>query len=519
MALVGLRACLGHEERIAFLLYDDAYYYLGVAKHLAIEGTSTFDGIHATNGYHPLWCALLVPVVAAIRDPGLAVRAVGLLWFALAACVPFAAWWAFRRRLGDEAAAWAAIVAALEPWIALALARPNGLETPLYALAILAVAGAADRLLGRERPPSIAGSALLGGLVGASVLARLDAGALAVAAAVLIATRGTKAWGARAAALRLAVVTSVALAVAGPSLAWNEAKFGSVLPVSGRVVALEAARERAALGGAASPAHLARRARYALADIPASIARRAALGVPGESLVARAGWASGLAAVAVLIAAGAAAWRKRCPCAPSPGDPVTLLVLFAAIHYAAYALWLWTPGEDVYRAYYFLPEILLASLLAGWWLARAGKTFAVVVCAILALHLVVESERYLRLLDTHPGRVADRFIYGWIKEQLPENAVLGARDAGKLGWFSGRTVVDLDGLIGDAAFVDVLREGREGAFVCASPIDFVLIDRPYLAGYLDELGKTATCSFRDLDPSSKDWAVLAVDRPAGGERR
>lgn len=519
MALVGLRACLGDEERIAFLLYDDAYYYLGVAKHLASAGTSTFDGLHATNGYHPLWCALLVPVVGAIHDPGLAVRAAGLLWFLLAACVPFAAWWALRRRLGDDVAAWAAIVAALEPWIALALARPNGLETPLYALAILVVLGAADRVLGGEQPPSLAEAGLLGGLLGASVLARLDAGALAVAVAILIATRGTKAWGVRVAALRLAVVTALALAIAGPSLAWNEAKFGSVLPVSGRVVALDAARERAELGGAAAPAYLARRTRYALADIPASLVRRAALGLPGEPLVARAGWGSGAAAVAILIAAGWAAWRKRCPCRPSAGDPVTLLALFAAMHYAAYALWLWTPGEDVYRAYYFLPEILLASLLAGWWLARAGKTIAIAACAILALHLVVESERYLRLLDTHPGRVADRFIYGWIEEHLPASAVLGARDAGKLGWFSRRTVVDLDGLISDAAFVEVLREGREGAYVCDSPIDFVLIDRPYLAGYLDELRKTATCSFRDLDPSSKDWAVVEVERTAGGARR
>src|SRR5262249_36176195 len=158
--------------------------------------------------------------------------------------------------------------------------------------------------------------------LGAGVLARLDGGTLAIAAAILIAVRGTRAWGARATAIRLAVLTMAAVAIAGPSLAWNEAKFDSVMPVSGRVVALEASRERVELGGALAPANLARRTRYALADIPASIARRAALGVPGESLVARAGWGSGLAAVALLAAAGIAAWRKRCPCAPSPGDPV-----------------------------------------------------------------------------------------------------------------------------------------------------------------------------------------------------
>lgn len=505
MLLIGWRACFGPEERIAFLLYDDAYYYLGVARHLAAGSGSTFDGLDATNGYHPLWCWLLVPVVALFRDPGHAVRAAGALWFALAAAVPLAAWWALRRRLGDGAAAWAAVVFTLQPWIAMALARPNGLETPLYVLAILAVAGAADRLLG-----SLGGATAVGALVGACLLARLDAGALAVALALSVVVSGSRVWGARAALARVAVIAVAAVVVAGPSLAWNVARFGSPLPISGQVVALEAARERAELGGAASVANIARRSRYAVADIPASIVRRAALGVPGERLFA--GAAAGVAAVVAAAAAAILAWRRRCVRVASPGDPVVVLGSFAALHFAAYAAWLWTPGEDVYRVYYFVPELLALSLLAGWWLARAGRVVGAALAAVLVLHLVVESERYLKLLDAHGGRVADRFVYGWIRATLPADAVLAARDAGKLGWFSGRTVVGLDGLINDDRFVEVLRSGREGAYVCGSTIGYVLIDRPYLADYLAQLERTASCSFRDLDPGSKDWAILEVVR-------
>jgi hypothetical protein len=39
---------------------DDAYYYLIVAKNLAATGASTFDQQTLTNGYHPLWLAVLV---------------------------------------------------------------------------------------------------------------------------------------------------------------------------------------------------------------------------------------------------------------------------------------------------------------------------------------------------------------------------------------------------------------------------------------------------------------------------
>jgi hypothetical protein len=277
-------------------------------------------------------------------------------------------------------------------------------------------------------------------------------------------------------------------------------------------VALEAEHERASLGGTLSSANLVRRARYAVADIPASVVRRAALGIPGERLVVASRAWGGLAAVAAVALLAVLAWRRRCGCASSPGDPAIVLGVFAALHYAAYAAWLWTPGEDVYRAYYFVPEILAVAILAAWWLSRARAAVTISVVALLAVHVVVESERYLALLDARPGRVADRFVYGWIRENLPADTVLGARDAGKLGWFSGRTVVGLDGLVNDERFLSVLRDGREGAYVCDSPIRYVLIDRPYLGGYLAELTKTASCSFRDLDPASRDWAIVEVVR-------
>lgn len=39
---------------------DDFFYYLQIAKNFATTGVSTFNGIHLTNGYHPLWMGVLV---------------------------------------------------------------------------------------------------------------------------------------------------------------------------------------------------------------------------------------------------------------------------------------------------------------------------------------------------------------------------------------------------------------------------------------------------------------------------
>src|SRR2546427_260168 len=41
---------------------DDAFYYFEVARRLGSGQGSTFDGINPTNGYHPLWQLLLVPL-------------------------------------------------------------------------------------------------------------------------------------------------------------------------------------------------------------------------------------------------------------------------------------------------------------------------------------------------------------------------------------------------------------------------------------------------------------------------
>src|SRR6185369_12146057 len=180
---VGIFACLGAEERIVFLLYDDAYYYLGVARHLAAGAGSTFDGLHATNGYHPLWCWALVPLLRAVPDPGAAVRLTGLLWFALAAAVPAALWWALRPRTGPAGAALAAILAGLLPWLPPGLARPSGLETPLYALLVCVFAGTWERAIARAGPGR---TFLVGLLLGGTILARLDGGMLALAAAALL---------------------------------------------------------------------------------------------------------------------------------------------------------------------------------------------------------------------------------------------------------------------------------------------------------------------------------------------
>lgn len=58
--LVCLRLALQYATAGALYLEDDAFYYTVIAHNIAQSGVSTFDGQTLTNGYHPLWLAIMV---------------------------------------------------------------------------------------------------------------------------------------------------------------------------------------------------------------------------------------------------------------------------------------------------------------------------------------------------------------------------------------------------------------------------------------------------------------------------
>ena len=58
-----------HTSVFAVGLEDDFFYYAKAAHNLAFHGVSTFDGVHPTNGYHPLWMLVLTGL-SRFFDPG-----------------------------------------------------------------------------------------------------------------------------------------------------------------------------------------------------------------------------------------------------------------------------------------------------------------------------------------------------------------------------------------------------------------------------------------------------------------
>src|SRR6266487_2379503 len=66
---ISLYAALSDSQNLSWRWFtrDDAYYYFKVAQNIGEGHGSTFDGVNRTNGYHPLWMLICVPIFALAR--------------------------------------------------------------------------------------------------------------------------------------------------------------------------------------------------------------------------------------------------------------------------------------------------------------------------------------------------------------------------------------------------------------------------------------------------------------------
>ena len=425
---------LGRDAFVA-TLPDDAFYYFQIARQVASGRGFTFDGVHPTNGFHPLWLFTLVPVFALVPGdvPPLRVAVwiqVGLV--AVAAAVIFRG---LCPRIGKAAALTAALGVVALPG-APSVFR-TGMESSLLLCLMVAVW---RRWLGLPSgaAPHGRGWFGLGLLCGLALLARLEAIFLVPALLVL----GGRRWLRDPKAL-LALVGPPALALSA-YVAWNALAFGTLLPVSALV-----------------KAHWARRA-------PTRTVLRGLLDPPWvfHTLVCRLFGPVALLdcpAVAILLfwvlvaLALGAAWRFRA-------------ALRAVVRQSGAALVLLSSGLIVVadklsvgrlESWYDGPMVLSTAVLAGAVVSRSPRLArAAAAAAVLATLARVP------LAAWQAREPEARYAYyriraaEWVRQNTPPSDRIGSWNAGTLGYFSHRTVVNLDGLVNDAGFFRTVIEGR-----------------------------------------------------------
>jgi hypothetical protein len=74
-------------------------------------------------------------------------------------------------------------------------------------------------------------------------------------------------------------------------------------------------------------------------------------------------------------------------------------------------------------------------------------------------------------------------IYRWISSNVPPEGVIGAWSSGRLGFFSGRRVVNLDGLCNDQRLLAAIRQGRVASYIATSPITMLVLEPRWMNGF------------------------------------
>ncbi len=221
------------EELLRTTLPDDAFYYFGIARHIILGHPPSIDGISPTNGYHPLWLALLVPVywLCGPEDVLTPIRVAVVLGAVLDAASSFLLWQIARRMgLGTVGIALALLFFIANPHQV--VNATCGLETAL-ALFTLLLAVALHVRARTSQPPAVPNSWRWGVILGLALLSRTDN---AIVVGCLVASNLRLLWrstGLRPALTWAASTTATALVVYLPWPVYSLYTTGTVVQSSG----------------------------------------------------------------------------------------------------------------------------------------------------------------------------------------------------------------------------------------------------------------------------------------------
>jgi hypothetical protein len=480
LAALGLRLSIawdGLEDVLLRATSDDAFYYLQIAREWTGGAPPSLDGETPTNGFHPLWLWLCALAWQLAGEPVAALRVV-LSLGAVFGTATTALVWATLRRLGAPAVA--ALLAAafhgLHPYFA--VEAVNGLES---ALAVFCIALLTWRfvIVARDaRPLSVRQGAILGAAAGAMLLARTDTVFVWAAIGAFLAARAARSGGWAG----VAAAAGVSALLLAPWLVWSAASLGGVVQVSGYALSEPPRRAFLETHGDSLDVVLGR---------SAFLLRDAFLQKLFRTYFVPAGWPAWPAWLGALAAAGALLFalpeperrraRRRLALLAVPGAGIVLALAW----HAGVRWWL--------REWYFAPAGWLGVLLLGVALASAAECVGRVApprrrlaaalatgTAALAMAAVLAPGDGTRWGTQTPHRVTQLEGARWIDANLPPDARLGAFNAGILSYFSGRTVVNLDGAVNADAYA-ARRDGRMMDYILSRQLDYLVDWQGYLA--------------------------------------
>lgn len=445
--IIGVIAiCLCDTSTLAILSSDDSFYYFLTARNFVLGNGMSFDGINATNGFHPLWMLILFPIYSVTGgEYDLSLRLIYLLLLCLYSG-SIALTYILLKSCFGRISALLSLLLFLNPIIFNLFF--NGLESALEIFLLLLVLNVGRRTDLVSPRMNLRNQALAGILFGLVFMSRLDCAfhLMALAGVALIVYR-LPIWNPMAlpSLIRSYGLVFIAFAlVVTPYFTWNLVANGHLSPISGALKSsfpYPEARLRALLAVSRAPYTL-----FIVISVVIGLIQLSYSGSPLRRLIASRGEGH--------------AWTVL----------LTALWLGSLVHYG-YTLFFTTWGTHQWHFASYVPLILIC---AAWVFAKLsnGNRFVAYGMALLVISISGGMLFFsVRLKAKQHGNwdlAAD-----WARNYTAPGSVFGMTDAGYFAYFSRRNTVNLDGLINGYEYQEALTGNTLDEYFERCGIDYI----------------------------------------------
>lgn len=438
---------------LANVLPDDAFYYFEIVRNITQGLGSTFDGTNLTNGYHPLWLVLLLPIFSLFSFGGVLDMEPIRIALGLSICINVLTGYALYRILGHFSKDRLLVLAGLfvylfNPFVL--FETINGLET---ALSLLCIAIFFLLTLRLERNDSAVQYILLGVSAGVMTLARLDTALYAVAVLCWVLFRKGWKYGFPRAVGTGLVMSLVVL----PWLAWNYLTFDMVLTSASQTGALVSYTLNAQDHGV-SLFEIAKATVYHFYN-GVDLLLLTRTGAPWLLLVLVGVWCAGIVRTSTL--------PKRF----ADLRAIHVLALGFILLFVANVVVRWGGRPWYFMSFEFFIALLVVFAISSLSLSASSKKALVLILAILmSFFFYVSWSKHIR--NQYVNQLEMYAMANWMSENLPHDTRVGVYNSGLIGYFSTVTVINLDGLVNNAVYY-AMKEKRVWEYIQDERLEYI----------------------------------------------
>ena len=431
-------------ETLGVFSSDDAFYYFLTARNVALGNGVTFDGINDTNGFHPLWLAVVTPIfwlTGGEHDSSLRII-YGVLFLLFTGSIVLT--YRLLRRMVGAAPALLALLLFVNP--AIFNFFFNGLESALLIVTLLVLLnlGCSTDLTSPQM--GWRNQIAAGFLLGLVFLARLDC-AFHLIGLALVATVAyqLKVWNPHQYPSLLRSYGCLLLtfaAVVMPYLVWNLAANGHMAPISGAI-------------------------KSSFPHLQFDPGRLQKLSWAPYTLFIAASMLT--IALAIVYRGRVADLFRRAKLQRSGVILVLGFWVGCALHFGYSFFFTFWPADS----WHFASYVPLIFVFAGTAFAFLWR-FSRILTATTAVMILVGSGCLLALSlsekVTHHGVWHTAAV--WAKENTSPESIFAMTDCGYFSYFSRRTTVNLDGLINSYDYQLALESGTLDEFLEDCGVDY-----------------------------------------------